>query len=214
MQQTLRNLRVIVIGGPSNAGKSTLAQALARKLGWTYQATDGLGRYPGRPWITKEGSFPPHLVAHYSSLLVEELFDGVRKHYRSMWPKIETLITSRATDLSTEPLVLEGSAIWPETVVTLDLKNVAAIWVAPSDKLLEQRIRRASNFEEASAREQAIIQKFLGRALLYNKHMRDAIVRCGLAALAVDSATTVEESLDRCLEIISHRSAGIWAKEA
>lgn len=201
------NLRVILIGGPSNAGKSTLAQSLARKLGCSYRPTDGLGRYPGRPWMTKEGPFPQHLVEHYSSLSVEELFDGVRHHYVSMWPKIRALVTSHATDLSLEPLVLEGSAIWPETVMTLDLENVAAIWVAPSDALLQERIERASGFAEASARDQAIIQKFLGRALLYNQHMRDAIERFGLAALAVDETMTVAESLQRCLEIINESTA-------
>ncbi|MEZ4663517.1 MAG: hypothetical protein R2911_38735 [Caldilineaceae bacterium] len=180
---------------------------MADKLGWTYQPTDGLGRYPGRPWMTKEGPFPPHLVEHYSSQSVEKLFDGVRNHYVSMWPKIKALITSHTTDLSTEPLVLEGSAIWPETVATLELENVAAIWVAPSDALLQQRIQRASSFAEASAQEQAIIDKFLGRALLYNQHMRDAIKRYGLAALAVDETTTVAESIRRCLEIINQSTA-------
>ena len=205
MTQLPPNLRVILIGGPSNAGKSTLAQSLAQTLGWTYQPTDGLGRYPGRPWATSQGPFPPHLVEHYSSLSVAELFAGVRNHYVNMWPKINALITSRATDLSMEPLVLEGSAIWPETVVTLDSEdseNVAAVWVAPSDALLQQRIQHVSGFAQASVSEQAIIQKFMGRALLYNQHMREAIKRFGLAALPVDETTTVAESVQRCLEIV------------
>ncbi|MCB0145331.1 MAG: hypothetical protein KDE50_35945, partial [Caldilineaceae bacterium] len=149
--------------------------------------------------------FPPHLVEHYSSLSVAELFAGVRNHYVNMWPKINALITSRATDLSMEPLVLEGSAIWPETVVTLDSEdseNVAAVWVAPSDALLQQRIQHVSGFAQASVSEQAIIQKFMGRALLYNQHMRETIKRFGLAALPVDETTTVAESVQRCLEIV------------
>ncbi|MEZ4866884.1 MAG: hypothetical protein R3C14_36520 [Caldilineaceae bacterium] len=212
MQPPQQDLRVIVIGGPSNAGKSTLAQSLAQTLGWVYRATDGLGRYPGRPWITQEGPFPPHLVEHYSSLSVEELFEGVRNHYMSMWPKIKALITDHATDCSLEPLVLEGSAIWPETVMTLELEQVAAIWLAPSDQLLQNRIHQASRFAEASARDQAIIQKFVGRALLYNQSMRDAVKRFGLATLAVAETATVEELTTRCLELIHHGDARIGVR--
>ena len=43
-------MRVILIGGTSHAGKSTLGLSLAEKLGWDYLATDSLARHPGRPW--------------------------------------------------------------------------------------------------------------------------------------------------------------------
>lgn len=205
MEQSHLQPRVILIGGPSNAGKSTLAKSLAQRLGWAQQSTDRLGRYPGRPWMTKAGPFPPHLIDHYSSLSVEELFEGVRNHYGSMWPEIESLITIHATDFSTDCLVLEGSAIWPETVATLTYENVAAIWVVPSDELLQSRIYRASQFDDATELEQAIIQKFLGRAFLYNRHMKVLVKQLGLATIAVDENSTVDELTSRCLEIVDHR---------
>ena len=43
-----RELRVILIGGSSHVGKSTLAQSLASKLGWRYISTDSLARHPGQ----------------------------------------------------------------------------------------------------------------------------------------------------------------------
>lgn len=205
MGQRPPQLRVILIGGPSNAGKSTLAQALAQQLGWTYQSTDRLGRYPGRPWMTSQGPFPQHLIDHYSSMSVEELFEGVRNHYRSMWPKIESLTMKHANDFSTEPLVLEGSAIWPVSVATLTHENVTALWVVPSDELLQSRIYRASQFDDATDREKAIIQKFMGRAFLYNQRMKGAVKQLGLATIAVDEASTVEELTSRCLEIINQK---------
>ncbi|MEL7245323.1 MAG: 2-phosphoglycerate kinase, partial [Cyanobacteria bacterium J06573_2] len=42
--------RIILIGGSSHVGKSTLAQSLANKLNWNYISTDKLARHPGRPW--------------------------------------------------------------------------------------------------------------------------------------------------------------------
>jgi hypothetical protein len=46
----MHGARVVLIGGTSNVGKSTLAQAVAERLGFEYLSTDGLARHPGRPW--------------------------------------------------------------------------------------------------------------------------------------------------------------------
>ncbi len=199
------NVRVILIGGPSNAGKSTLAQFLAFQLGWWHASTDKVqrARHPGRPW-TDKGTIPKHVADHYLTLSVDELFARVVHHYQSMWPGIESLITSHATDPSAEPLVLEGSALWPETVVTLNLDNVAAIWLKPSNKLLEERILKASRFAEASDREKMMIQKFMGRVHQYNEHMMDMVKRFGLRAIDVDATSAVEELSDRCLRLIGY----------
>jgi len=204
-KKTPRNLRVILIGGPSNAGKSTLARFLALRLGWRNASTDQVqrARHPGRPWKDK-GTIPEHVADHYLALPVDELFARVVHHYQSVWPGIESLVTSHATDFSAEPLVLEGSALWPEIVVTLNLDTVAAIWLKPSNKLLEERIKKASRFAEASDREKIMIQKFLGRARLYNEHMTDAAKRFGLRTVDVKATSSVEELSDRCLQLIGY----------
>lgn len=48
MNKSLKQTRVILIGGSSHVGKSTLAQYQAAKLGWNYRSTDKLARHPGR----------------------------------------------------------------------------------------------------------------------------------------------------------------------
>ena len=156
-------LRTILIGGSSNSGKSTLAAALATKLGWRYISTDSLARHPGRPWKTKPETVTDHVAEHYLSLAVDELITDVLRHYRSMWPNIEALITTHAMDATTERLVLEGSALWPESVATLKLDQVAAIWLTASNELFQERIYQASRFDEATDREKMMVQKFLAR---------------------------------------------------
>lgn len=204
-KKTYPNLRVILIGGPSHAGKSTLAQFLAMKLGWEKASTDQVQqtRHPGRPWKDK-GTVPEHVAEHYLALSVDELFTRVVHHYHRVWPGIESLITSHATDLSAEPLILEGSAIWPETVVTLNLDNVAAIWLRPSNGLLKERILKASRFAEAGDGEKRMIQKFLGRAKQYNEHMTDAVERFGLRTVDVKATSSVEELSGQCLQLIGY----------
>ena len=198
-----RDLRVILIGGSSHAGKSILAQALAQKLGWRAASTDGLARHPGRPWKKKPERVPNHVAEHHLSLSVDELITDVLRHYRSMWPDIESMVTSHATDLATYRLVLEGSALWPETVATLDLDSVASIWLTASDEVFRSRIYGASGFGEASARERQMIQKFLDRTLLYNARMREIVSRRGLACVDVGDASSVEELGEKCLALIN-----------
>lgn len=126
-------LRVILIGGSSHVGKTTLAQHLGSELGWSHISTDSLARHPGRPWRKTPETVPEDVAEHYLSLSEEELVADVLRHYRSMWPDIETMVRSRVIDPSTERLMLEGSALWPESVANLNLDEVAAIWLTATD---------------------------------------------------------------------------------
>ena len=207
MIKSWHDLRVILIGGSSHVGKSTLAHSLALKLGWRHISTDHLARYPGRPWKVKPQTVPEHVAEHYLSLSGEELITDVLRHYRSMWPGIEAIVTSHATDLSTERLILEGSALWPETVATMELDHVAAIWLTASNGLFQTRIYGESCFEEAASRGKMMIQKFLGRIHLYNERMMEAVNRLGLASIDMETTPSTEKLGDRCLEL-----AGFWSE--
>src|SRR5687767_6850308 len=100
-----QNLRVILIGGSSHVGKSTLAQSLASELGWSYRSTDKLAKHPGRPWRTPPKTVPEHVAEHYLTLSVEELIADVIRHYRdNVWPLVEDIVTSHATNLSSDRL--------------------------------------------------------------------------------------------------------------
>lgn len=196
------DLRVILIGGSSNVGKSTIAQSLAMKLGWKCISTDSLARHPGRPWKVRQKPVPEHVIEHYSSLTIDELITDVLRHYRSMWSDIEALISLHATDPSSDRLVLEGSALWPESVATLDVENVGAIWLTAKNDLFKRRISDASRYEEVSTQERYLIQKFLGRTLSYNEKMMAAIKRLGLTSVDVEDSFSVDELSEMCLGIL------------
>jgi 2-phosphoglycerate kinase len=198
-------LRVILIGGSSHIGKSTLAESLAMKLGWRHISTDSLARHPGRPWRTKPESVPLHVAEHYLSLSADALIKDVLCHYRNMWPNVESIITAHATHHSTEQLILEGSALWPEFVATLNLDNVAAIWLTASNDFFQARIYKASQFEKATVQGKVMIQKFLERTHLYNEQMMDAIKRLGLVSINVETTASLNELSDICLEALSQQ---------
>ena len=109
------NLKVILIGGSSQAGKSTLSESLAATLGWTRLSTDSLARHPGLPWRPAPEKVPKHVAEHYLCLSVDDLIDDVLRHYKvNVWSKVEAIIASRSNDPSTTGIVVEGSALWPE----------------------------------------------------------------------------------------------------
>ena len=193
---SINETRVILIGGSSHVGKSTLAQSLATKLGWSYRSTDKLARHPGRPWVNaNKKAIPEHVAEHYRTLSIDNLLLDVLSHYeKNVLPQIQAIVHSHISDLSKKCLVLEGSALWPEFVTNLVSENaVKAIWLTASDQLFRNRIKRESRFYHVGEDEKHLIQKFLDRTLLYNQRMREKVEALGQTCVDVESVSTVEE---------------------
>ncbi len=176
--------RVVLIGGTSNVGKSTVACAVAASLGFETLSTDGLARHPGRPWRTPEREVPANVVEHYGSLTVDELIRSVLDHYRGMWPSIEQLITTRAAqDGASAGLVMEGSALWPEFVAQLTVPHTAAVWLTADPAVIRARVCQAGGYAEATNTEQHLMDKFLARTERYQTLMVHAVDRLDLDRL-------------------------------
>ena len=204
MNEPTKKTRVILIGGSSHVGKSTLGKFLAEKLSWSYIATDSLARHPGRPWASADGTVKDHVAEHYRILSVECLLTDVLSHYQiNVLPQIEVLADSYTSDRSTECSIIEGSALYPSFVVDLVNKNsVRAIWLTLSDRLFKTRIFKQSNFDRLDKGKQYLVQKFCDRTLLYNRRMQKEVKRLGLTSINIDSAT-VDELADRCIKLIN-----------
>ena len=148
MSNLYTNLRVVLIGGSSHAGKSTVAESHGiAKLGWSYLSTDRLAAHPGRPWRRTPGEKVMDIVAeHYLNLTVDELMQDVLRHYRdNVWPKVEDLYSSPIA-LGRPPfrllVKLEGSALWPEfATMDIGLRQGGRTWLTADDrKTFRQRI--------------------------------------------------------------------------
>jgi 2-phosphoglycerate kinase len=189
-----------MIGGTSNTGKSTVAEAVAGRLGFEHRSTDLLARHPGRPWRTPEREVPPHVAEHYATLGVDELIDSVLAHYERLWPRIEDLVRTHATGPG---LVLEGSALWPERVATLDVPRTAAVWLTAGEDVVRARIRAGGRYDEASEGERALMDKFLARSVRYQELMVDAVDRLGLPRVDVADGMSVPEVVDAVLAQVS-----------
>jgi 2-phosphoglycerate kinase len=195
----LHVLRVALIGGTSHAGKSTTARLVAARLGGEVISTDSLARHPGRPWPTPTWTPPDHVAEHYRTLTPDELLASVLDHYRRMWPMVRELIEARAADLDATPLVLEGSALWPELVADLDLPGVRAVWLTGDDELFDARICCESRLDAAEPDGRQLIERFAARTRLYNATMLAHVRRLGLPLVAVTAALSPDEITDAVL---------------
>ena len=197
----LHDIRVLLIGGTSHVGKSTLAQALAAKLGGEHVSTDSLARHPGRPWATSSGPFPDHLRTHYLSLSVDDLTTEKLRHYQRLWPRIEAMVAARTTDASARRLILEGSGVLPQRAAAL--KATVAVWLTASADVLRGRIYSASRFDELAPEEKAIVEKFLERTKQYDQLIISAVTSLGLTSIDTSTAASTAELTEQFFQAIS-----------
>jgi 2-phosphoglycerate kinase len=207
-------IRVLLIGGTSNVGKSSLAQALAARLGWQCVSTDTLGRHPGRPWPADGRAVPDHVVAHYRSLPVPDLTAAQLTHYDRMWPRIVSLIDGHAGDDRSDGLILEGSGVWPELIAELGdagraSVRCAAIWLTASQQTIRTRIYAASNYAELTDDDRVLIDKFIGRTELYDTYLVAAAGQLGLPVIDVDSVPSLAGLVDHCLRVLGYDAAAL-----
>jgi hypothetical protein len=189
----------MLIGGTSSVGKSTVAAALAGRLGWELVSTDRLARHPGRPWSTDPvaAPVPEHVVRHYRTLQVDELTAEQLRHYERLWPRVAELVRARVAEPTAPGLVLEGSGVLPEGVVALGSDAVAAVWLTARAELITARIRAMSGPESS----QVLVDAFIGRTLGYERAVLATVRRLGLPVVAVHPAESVDALADRCLAL-------------
>ncbi len=195
--------RVVLVGGTSHVGKSTVARALAARLGFEHVPTDGLARHPGRPWRTPGREVPAHVADHYTSLTVDELTASVLGHYEKLWPRVEELIRTRAADsVRGAGLVLEGSALWPAFVARLQVAHTAAVWLTADEAVLRTRVHASGDHDRASESERLLMDTFLARTVRCQALMVAAVDDLGLARLDVGDGTPVADLVDAVLATV------------
>ncbi len=197
------DLRAVLVGGSSHAGKTTLSESLAAQLGWDRVPTDSLARHPGRPWWPEPEQVSEKVANHYLSLSVDELITDVLRYYRdNVWPKVEAIVASYLTGASGRGVVVEGSALWPDFATSLDFDRTAALWLTASEEVFTRRIYSSSRYYSKSPRERMMVDKFLLRTLAYDSRMAEAVGRHGFILVGVPESDLTELTA-RCLSVLS-----------
>jgi len=118
--------QVLLIGGSSGTGKSTVAQALAKKLGISHLLVDDL-RIAVQA-VTSPAQLP---ALHYfltmedpSALTTEAFVEGLNGVGQALIPALREVISHHVAVPAVGRLILEGDGILPEFVNNLTLSDV------------------------------------------------------------------------------------------
>ena len=169
-------MKVLMIGGTSHVGKSTLSRRIADDVGWNFLSTDQLSRHPGRPWRDPGEDLPADVVEHYSTLTTRELTTSVLTHYSTnVWPIVRAVISTRLNNPFDLGLVLEGSAILPELASSIAQTGVHSVWLAASETLIRERVHASSAYPQRSKDARKLIDAFLGRTIAFQEHIERTI---------------------------------------
>lgn len=191
-------MRGLLIGGSSHCGKSTLAQRVGDALGWRVNSTDTLGRHPGRPWL----GIPASVEEFYDALTDDTIYWFLRVHHANFWPLLTRIIAEEKAEAG--GFVLEGSALRPENLVTLDDPGLLHVCLYAAPEFLAERMRAGSGYAQKDARQQRLIDTFITRSLRDNLELRDAADAHNIRSIDVADAAGLERATEQLIEELRH----------
>lgn len=181
-------MTIILIGGTSHTGKSTLAARLGDRLGIDVMSTDKLGRHPGRPWPVAR----PEVAEFYRSLSPETIHWFLKVHHENMRPRLGSLIETAPA----AGFVLEGSALRPEYMAGWNA--TARVFLHADPAFLTDRIRISSQYDTLSTEARALVDVFTERSLRENAEGLEAARRHDITLIDAadgDTMARLAESL-------------------
>ena len=182
---------IVLVGGTSHAGKSSLAKRLSQRRGTRVLSTDTLARHPGRPW----GLVRDHVREHYTTLTVEELIADVVRHYESVWPQVLEAISQHVAQPEGGLLVVEGSAVLPHLARGVAQAAETMVWLTAARPDLESRIHGESSYGQLQMEARLLVDRFLARTIAFDEYIRGECARYGLRLLESGSSHGPLESL-------------------
>lgn len=205
------SIRVILIGGPSGAGKTTLGAALAARLGITSLSVDDLvvaaravttpTTHPGL-WAMNRVPWPEY----FTDSSPEDLQADATRRHEATWPMVKAVIEKHASAPGSA-VVIDGWHIRPSYVAELDLDNVWAGWIVPAPEVLEARERALMpEFYGHSSDPERMLGNFLARSHWFTDLVEREATELGMNVLRQPGDATVDDLCDRVLEDL-----GPWA---
>ncbi|MDH5738670.1 MAG: hypothetical protein OEZ23_10200, partial [Gammaproteobacteria bacterium] len=141
---------------------------------------------------------PSAVKEYYLSKSPAALVEEVVEHYLSnVWPIANAIIQSRINNRYDRGLVMEGSALLPEQVVSVNHGQCQAIWLTAPPELITERILERSGWHKASNKNQQIISSFLDRSLIFNQQVIDDANRLSQKVMDVSEYQGMDELIDR-----------------
>jgi 2-phosphoglycerate kinase len=163
---------ILLVGGAPGAGKTTLARALAARLGATAQTFDHI--VAGIRSVTTTETHPAfhagrsgHLE-YFTDTRPDRLIEDALELEAACWPAIERICAlSRSSAVG---LIMDWWLLSPRQLATASLPGVVGVWIEIDPEALERREHSNEAFFSASTDPVRMFANFMARSTWANDH--------------------------------------------
>lgn len=193
--------KVILIGGSPMIGKSTISAILASRLLYPCISTDDIGEA-----LQTISNINPmqgkNYLDYYSDISKDELIRDITIYHNVLKPAISRLINIHST--WGNPIVMEGWALYPEHVSSINTNNVFSIWLVASGGLLEKRIHEKSSFYQNASNPESVIENYLYRSEWHNQTILNQCRTLNQNYLLVDNSSKAVDITEQIFTMLGH----------
>ena len=191
---------ILWIGGATDAGKTSVARALAGRYGWQAYHYDQYDHsQPPGHWARIDPLRHPHLHAEWARSRNDWWVHTTPSDMLDRW----LLTTPERFDLTLEdlrslpsarPIVAEGYGLLPDLVLPLLSSKQQAIWLVSTEEFKRSSYeRRGKGSFTFTSDPQRARQNHIGRDLLIAAYIKRRAADLGLAVVEVDGGRPLEE---------------------
>lgn len=196
--------KVVLIGGPPGAGKSTLGRATAAALGYGYLTVDDL-LVAARVLTTEESHPAFHLIGragghlrYFTESRADQLISDSLAVETASWPVVKQVIRMKL--MTFMPTVIDWWLLRPATVAALENPQVVPVWLHIDPERLWARERHNTGFVEGSSDPHRMLANFMSRSLWRNELVAREAGELGQPVLHLSGTEQIEDLVTRVIQ--------------